>query len=328
MSKYKTFDRSRLTLGGLRERKSKFDVSRIIDPDSAPPVLGPADEKKVEEVARYLLESKNRGRPIVMAYGAHLIKNGCSAILARLMEMGFVQQLLTNGAGAIHDFELSYLGKTEEDVRETMSRGQMGLWDETGKYINLSIIAGNRQNLGYGESLGKSILEERVDEETIDFPFKKASILARAYELSIPLSVCVGIGQDITHDHPLCDGAAVGATSYRDFLIFAKTLSDLEDGVFLSMGSAVMSPMVFEKAISMAKNLAVGNRRTLNRYKIVVNDIQPMECDWHEKEPGKDHPSYYTRFFKSFSRAGGDFVYVQLDNRAFIHNLYKKLVSP
>lgn len=136
MSKYQLFDKSKLKLESVLERASKADASIMIDPESEPQKIDKEKYRIIEELAENMLESRRRNSPIITAYGAHLFRNGCSPILIKLMEKGYVQQLLTNGAGVIHDFEMAYIGKTEEDVAEYLKKGQFGLWEETGKYLN------------------------------------------------------------------------------------------------------------------------------------------------------------------------------------------------
>jgi len=322
MSKYALFDRNKLNLKSVKDRISKSDISIMINPELDPPKVSAEEMRLIKRLAECMKESKKRGSPIIVAYGAHLFKNGCSPIMIRLMELGYVQQILTNGAGIIHDFEMAYMGKTEEDVRNYIKQGQFGLWDETGRYLNKCMISAAREDKGYGEKVGEFISTGKIDGEIVEFPYKQYSIISKAYELNVPFSSCVCIGQDIIHTHPLCDGAALGKSSYTDFLIFANTVSHLEGGVMLSIGSAILAPMVFEKSISMAKNLARQRNEPLENYTIFVNDMQPGSWDWKKGEPPKDHPAYYLRFCKSFSRAGGDFTYLCLDNRKFIHNLY------
>jgi len=325
MSRYELFDKSKLNLKSLVERNSKSDTSIMIDPESEAPKLTEEQYRIVESVANSILASKREGKPVILAYGAHLYKNGCSPILIELIKDGFVQQLLTNGAGVIHDFEMAYFGRTEEDVRVYMKEGQFGLWNETGYYLNKAIIHGAELDNGLGESVGEMMTSGKIENEFVDFSNKQFSVVANAYAHNVPLSVGVGIGQDIIHEHPLCDGAALGKCSYNDFLIFVNSVSKMQNGVFISIGSAVMAPMLLEKALSMAKNSEKTQGRELDNYRIVVNDIQPGTWDWRQGDPPKDNPAYYLRFCKSFARMGDDFTYLCLDNRAFIHNLYKIL---
>lgn len=322
MSRYKLFDRSKLNVKSVLDRKSKSDISIMIDPDSTPPRISSSDLSFIERIAKDMREARKNGANILLAYGAHLFKNGCAPILIGLMERGYVQHLLTNGAGIIHDFEMSLFGRTEEDVREYIEQGQFGIWEETGKTLNQCIIGGAANDEGLGECVGKMIHSGSLEGRVLDFPNKGISIVGNAFRLNIPLGSCIGVGYDIINTHPLCDGASLGKASYTDFLMFANSVSGLEKGVMLSVGSAIMAPMVFEKSLSMAKNLAVAEGKKLDKYSIFVNDIQPGTWDWSKGDPPKDNPAYFLRFCKSFSRMGGDFSYLCLDNRKFLHNLY------
>ncbi len=307
----KPFDRTKLNIKPLSERESKSDLSILIDPNSPPPEISPAELSKLKIIADSMKLAKEKKAPIIFAFGAHLIKNGLAKILIELMKQGYIQHNLTNEAVVIHDWELAFQGKTEEDVRKYVAEGQFGVW-ETGEHIGKALKEGVKNNQGYGEAVGKSI-------QTL--PNKDISVLGEAFRLNIPFSIGANIGQNITHIHPDFDFESAGKTSGLDFLGLVETISNLENGVYLSIGSAILSPMIFEKALSMAKNV----NKNLNNYKIYVNDIQPGNWDWSQGEPPKDNPAYYLRFMKTFARMGGDLDYIQMDNKAFLHNLYHLL---
>lgn len=317
------FDRGRLKTKPLAERLSKTPISRLVSPEAEPPKLQLQDYTRLENIAVAVKQAREKDAPVIFAFGAHLVKNGLSPVMIELMKQGYVQHLLGCGAVVIHDWEFAYHGETEEDVEHYLEQGQFGIWDETGKYINRAVKQGCKQ--GFGAAVGKMISEEKLAGESIPHPNRDKSVLGEAYRLGIPASICAGIGHDIFFTHPECDGAAIGEASYADFLKLAESVSKLEDGVYISIGSATTSPMVFEKALSMAKNAALQEGRKLENYRIVVNDIQPSPWDWSKGEPPKDNPAYYLRFFKTFSRMGGTCEYVQMDNRAFLHNLYHML---
>jgi len=308
------FNRSRLKIKPLSERESKSDLSVLIEPNSEPPKISEEQLNKIKKIASLLTESKNKNAPIVYAFGAHFIKNGLSKILIELMKKGYVQHLLSNEAVIIHDWELAFQGRTEEDVRKYIAEGQFGLW-ETGEHIGNAIQVGAKDNLGYGESIGKLILESQ-------YPNKNISIVGKAYELRIPFSVGMTLGQNITHSHPKFNFEAAGKTSGIDFLKFVKTISNLEHGSYLSIGSAILSPQIFEKALSMARNV----NPNLKNYNIFVTDIQPGNWDWNKGEPPKDNPAYYLRFMKTFARMGGNLEHMEIDNVNFLHNLYYLLL--
>jgi hypothetical protein len=315
---------------------------------------------------------RNNRASIILAFGAHLIKNGLGLVLRRMTEEGFVTHLATNGAGSIHDWEFSFHGKSEEDVRVYVQQGQFGLWEETGKYINLALLVGASQGKGYGESIAELIhtdgivipnrdeiktqilniqtkensnakqigglidllsamnnyfdhYEIQSGEIHVQHPFKKYSFQEAGYSSNVPITVHPGFGYDIIYSSPYNFGAAIGRTAEIDWLRFANSVSNLEGGVFISIGSAIMSPMIFEKALSMTRNVAKKDGREIKDFMIVVNDIQPAG-DWQwgsGVEPPKDSPAYYLRFCKTFDRMGvRELHYVCADSRAFLLNLY------
>ncbi len=348
---YPIFDRSRLTTRPLNERVNETDVSVMIDPSSQPPDISEEHKGTIGMLADRIIEAKKNGSAVIIAYGAHCFRNGNSPALIRMMQDGFITQLGTNGAGSIHDWEMSYQGATCESVERYVKEGQFGLWTETGRYINLAVLAGAAQGKGYGESLGEFIetgkffmpnrvvLERKLGElgelgdllntegvlgreVRLDYQHPEFSLLAAAFRYRIPLSVGVGIGNDITHTSQYCDFAAIGKASGRDFLTFTHSKEKLEGEVFICIGSAVMGPMIYEKAHSMARNLALQQGAAPDNNLIVVCDIQPMTHNWQNGEPGKTQSDYYLRYHKTFSRMGGQFEYLQMDNRAFVQNLY------
>jgi hypothetical protein len=337
------FDRSKIRTLPLESRMSKSNIEKIlVNPSDSPktfPAIGSMDR-----IAEEIINSRRNNRPVILAYGAHLIKNGLSPILIKLVEEGFVTHLATNGAGAIHDWEFAYHGKTEEDVRKYAALGQFGIWEETGKFQNLALICGAAKGKGYGESLGEMINREKLviprskNEKLakagikpgvlkIKHPFKQYSILNAAYANNVPLTIHPGFGYDIIYTHPLSDGAAVGKCSEIDFLAYAKSVSQLEGGAYLSIGSAIMSPMIFEKSLSMARNVARQEGKKIDDFMIVVNDIQEGNWNWGSgKEPEKTDPAYYLRFCKTFDRMGSrEMHYIEAHNKDFLLSLYQKM---
>ncbi len=198
------------------------------------------------------------------------------------------------------------------------------------KEIALALTQETPENLAGKAALLENLtsLNQAPGKIQLPHPQREASLLFQAFHLGIPLSICPGIGYDIIYNHPANQGASLGQAAVADFLSFADSVNRLEGGVYLSVGSAVMSPMILEKALSMARNLALQESRPLNNYKIAVVDMQPGTWNWAEDgEPPKNNPAYYLRFCKSFSRMGGDFEYFELDNRVFFHNLYRAINS-
>jgi hypothetical protein len=233
------------------------------------------------------------------------------------MHQGFVTHLAMNGSGPIHDYELARVGATTESVARYIQTGEFGLWRETGE-LNEIIKRGAKERLGLGESVGRAIARSR-------FPHRDVSITAAAYRLRIPVTVHVGIGYDIIHEHPNCDGAALGATSYRDFLIFAKTVENLEGGVVLCFGSAVMGPEVFLKALAMARNVARQNGRDIQNFTTAVFDIIPLRGDWRQQASKSDYQYYYRPWKTLLVRTvagGGQSFYFCGDHRATVPALH------
>ncbi len=254
----------------LLNRKSKVELARLASAPQAgmsfaefwaglPGILAASDIKGVAEaVAR----ARAARRPVVLGMGAHPIKVGLSPVIMDLMRRGIITALATNGAAIIHDFELSYAGCTSEDVAQELCTGRFGMAKETGSFLNRAIKSGVKKGLGLGESVGKGIAESR-------FPHKDKSIFAECHRLGLPATVHVSIGADIIHMHPEADGSAIGEASMRDFRLFASVLAGLEGGVYINLGSAVVLPEVFLKALNLARNL--GNK---------VNDITTVNMDF------------------------------------------------
>ena len=284
-----------------------------------------------------------------------------------LLERGWVTHLATNGAGTIHDWELAFLGRTEESVRKNVATGTFGTWDETGRNIHLALLSGALGNEGYGRSLGRFIvedgtvlpaksaleaslrnqpahplaparaellqmmLEHGLPEGRIEVKhqWQGSSILAQAFRREVPLTVHPGIGYDIFSTHPMFNGAVIGRAAGLDFQLFSGSVEGLDGGVVLSVGSAIMAPQVFEKSLSCVNNLRLQQGRPIvHGHDIYVVDIQDGgNWDWSKGEPPKDNPAYYLRFCKSFSRMGGTMRYLQCDNVAFLQHLLQ-LLSP
>ena len=189
-------------------------------------------------------------RAILWGMGGHVIKCGLGDVLLDLMGRGWVSAFVTNGAASIHDFEIAIAGNTSEDVEAVLPDGRFGAAEETGREMNAAINAGNRDGLGMGESLGRHL------EKLANSRFAAHSVLAGAYGATVPVTVHVAIGTDTPHTHPQADGAAIGATSHRDFQLLCSLVRKLDQGgVYLNLGSAVVLPEVFLKAVSVVRNL-------------------------------------------------------------------------
>lgn len=328
-------DKNKLQTKPLYERISDLSIEEIaLSPQDYNGRVSPLESStKIVSLAENINKSRKNNRPVIVFFGAHLIKNGLGLLLSDLVEKGYITHLATNGAGSIHDWEFAYQGKSTENVRNYVSQGQFGLWEETGKYINLALIQGARRGLGYGESIGELISLDKIifpegEPFPVKHPFKNFSVQNAAFKKEVPFTVHPGIGYDIIYTHPLCDGAAIGKTSYKDFLTFANSVSGLEGGVYISIGSAIASPMVFEKSLSMARNIANQSNHKITDFMIAVNDIQPNQWENSNEEPLKDNPAYYARLSKSFNRMGvREMQYIKGDNRDFLVALHKYLIS-
>jgi len=283
MSRYKEIDLSRIKTYSIKNRKSKVkvqDFAKVFDPDSSfrlfleslPHVLfGESFREFVNRVA----QAVNSGKPVIVMMGAHVIKCGLSPILIDLMERGAVSGVAMNGAGSIHDLEIAYWGETSEEVAENLIDGSFGMARETAEIINNTISEASKEELGFGEALGRRIVEDNPQH-------KGFSILAKGYLLGIPVTVHVALGTDIVHQHPSADGASIGELSLRDFRIFARLISGIGGGgVVMNWGSAVILPEVFLKALTVARNLGyetrdfyTANFDMINHYRPRVNVLQ------------------------------------------------------
>ena len=255
----KLLDSIGLKTYSLRSRKSKIDISRFAAPTrpgdtvsgflrNLPDVLAAADFR---EFAGRMAAAKKRRRALLWGLGAHVVKVGLNPVLIDLMKNGWVTALALNGAGIIHDFELAFAGRTSEDVEAEIKTGRFGMARETGDLLNAAVNAGAAEGRGLGESVGRMIARSQ-------FPHRKLSLLGEAYRLDIPVTVHVALGTDIIHLHPQANGEAIGAASLRDFHIFAAQVARLDGGgAFLNVGSAVLLPEVFLKAVSLVRNIGL-----------------------------------------------------------------------
>jgi hypothetical protein len=363
------FDRYQLNFKKLADRKNKVSIEKDSVPVTQKPLnINTQGQTIIEKTAEKIRCARKGNRAVMLAFGAHTIKNGMAPTLIALMEKGWLTHLATNGAGIIHDWEFAFQGKTSEDVRENVEKGQFGIWEETGFYINLALIVGAYEGLGYGESVGKMILQEglkipkisdlnnivienvssspdlaaaaadlagvinkfslKAGFMQIPHPYKKYSVQACAFRLGIPFTGHPMIGHDIIYSHPINNGAAVGRTAMNDFLSYAKSVSELDHGVYMSVGSAIMSPMIFEKSLSMAQNIKITMHQKIENHYMLIVDLARTTWNWQKDgEPSADNPEYYLRFCKTFQRMGGEMNYLTADNRDFLLALLHKLTE-
>ncbi len=361
-------DLSRLRVLPLASRRSLTRVEDILVPLDRPLIpVDPAVSAAAALAAQRIRLAREKDAQVILMYGAHLLRNGAALLLTDLMQQGWITHLATNGAGTIHDWEYAWLGRSTESVEQNVATGTFGTWDETGRNIHLALLSGALSGLGYGRALGRFILEDGCDlpspdelqqlllqfagdplagavadllaaqsrfslapgRHPVEHGFKTASILAQAWRLGVPVTVHPGIGYDIISCHPHFNGAVIGRAAGEDFRLFAGAVEGLDDGVVLSVGSAIMAPQVFEKSLSCVHNLRFQSGRTaVAGHSIFVVDLQDGGgWDWSQGEPPKTNPAYYLRFCKSFSRMGGSMHYVQSDNLAFIQHLHSQLTT-
>lgn len=317
---FEQFDRSKLILKPLSQREHDLDMGVMMQPGGKLPEF---DHPTIGNLADRIIAARKKGASVTLMMGAHVIRAGAAPLLIDLMKKGLVTHFALNGAGAIHDFEFALIGATTESVAKYIREGQFGLWQETG-YINEAAIQGAKDGLGLGEAVGRMI-------ETNHFPNKEISLLAAGYRYQVPVTVHVGIGCDIIHEHPNCDGAALGQTTYTDFLIYANTIANLEDGVFLNFGSAVIGPEVYLKCLSMARNVAHQKGEKITHFTTAVFDLLPLEGQDVHEAPAKSDPRYYFRPWKTIMARtvadGGKSYYVQGQHRDTVSALYRELIS-
>ncbi|HEY4715817.1 MAG TPA: hypothetical protein VII00_01800 [bacterium] len=278
----KALDFSRIKRYSLKNRPSKVKTGDFCGNFSAggsfagffesiPKILAGKD---IRELVERIVSARRNNKPVLIGMGAHSIKVGLSPLFVQLMDMGIVTGFALNGACLVHDFEIAFAGKTSEDVDDALSTGSFGMADETGRIINTAIKKGVKKGYGIGRSVGEAIFKSRMK-------YGELSLLGNACRLKIPVSVHVALGTDIIHFHPEADGSAIGKGSLRDFHLLTSMVADLSGGVFLNVGSAVIIPEVFLKAVTIARNLGckVNNIFTANldfiqHYRPITNVVR------------------------------------------------------
>jgi len=267
---FKPIDKSDIKTSSLFERKSKVSVDDFAKPwkkgggfkdflDKLPNILaGDQFKDVISSVVSAFFENKT----VVLGLGAHVIKVGLNPVIIDLMKRGVVSAIALNGAGIIHDLELAMTGKTSEDVAESLGNGTFGMAGETCDFLNKAVQEAKNETRGLGQAVGRHILEKNL-------PFLKKSILATGALLDVPVTVHVAIGTDIIHMHPAFHAGNTGEASHRDFMMFTSVIATLEGGVYLNIGSAVILPEVFLKAVALARNTG----HQLNKFTTVNMDF-------------------------------------------------------
>ena len=256
MSKYKKINLDNIKTYSVKDRPSKVyikgfmkiakEVSTKGFIDSLPNILAGKDFKEFLSHCENAVKNK---KPIIVMLGGHVIKCGLSPIFIKAIEKGLIKTIAVNGSVCIHDFEIAYFGKTSEDVESALKDGSFGMGEETGRIINQVIAKGYKSGLGFGEALGKYIFEGKPQ-------YCEFSLLAKAYQYNVPVTVHIAIGTDIIHQHKYADGESLGGASFRDFKIFCNQVKKLNNGgILINFGSAVILPEVFLKAVTIVRNL-------------------------------------------------------------------------
>ena len=311
------FDMSHTKTYDAGTRTNLVTIDTLLSPgDSYEPFTG----EEIYILADKIKEAVKNGRPVIMFYGAHVVKCGLSRYLIDMMEKGLITHFASNGAGSIHDFELAYLGGTSEYVPTAIEDGSFGMWEQTGGWMNEAIKLGSEKSYGYGEALA-----HYVDDDPERFPYKNDCIFYRAYSKGVPATYHVMIGTDIINEHPSADFGAVGRTSGRDFLYFVNSLKDLEGGVFLNVGSAIAGAEVFLKALSIVRN----NGYETKHITTANFDIIPLGD--YRSDVSKDHFHYYYRPRKNIINRpvsrGGTGLYICGNHLSTIPTLYHLLTE-
>ncbi len=332
--RYPFFPADRIGTYPVANRANRVTLENLIDPDI---VLRREYELKgvedaVAKLAALIRVAARSHHPVVLFIGAHVVKNGLGPLIIELIRRRIVTLVATNGAGAIHDFELALIGQTSEHVPRALAEGKFGMAREFG-YINAALTEADERQLGFGEALGKlmydhpfrSAVEKRLGgHEQINFSHREVSVMAAAYESGIPCTVHVGVGTDVIDQHPNFDGAAKGGCSGRDFLIYAQEITRIAGGgVVLNVSSAVTGPEVLLKAVSMAGNIGKAPAG------IITGDFD-LKPYCPDNMTDESSPDYYLRHQKSVATRipqafGGKGFYIQGDHRVTLPRLYQEV---
>ncbi len=290
----------------LAERANKvrladFAVPTEAAPDPLPLLPNILVGRDFPAFVQAVADARRAGRPFVLMIGGHVIKTGLSLLIIDLMRRGLVTHLAANGSVSIHDFEIALIGETSEDVEANLPDGRFGNWEETGAGVNTAVNAGAAEGLGYGAAVGRYIAEN-------DLPHADASVFAQAWRLGIPATVHVAFGNDIIHQHPAWDAGAMGAATGRDFHLLTETVADLDGGALMNLGSAVVLPETFLKALSVARNLTGGKPQAftnavfdmVRQYRPLVNVAQRPTASGGEGARGYVFTGHHEILFPLF----------------------------
>lgn len=320
MSRYERFDRREIALADLAERGHDLRAEECLPLAPPEPCY---EHPEFGELVDRIRAARDADRPVIVLMGAHPIKLGLSRFLVDLVRRRIITHLGTNGAGVIHDFELAVFGGTSESVARWIRVGQFGLWRESGR-LNDWIAEAAARDEGLGEGVGRALVESAAAHVDL-------SLAAAAWNANVPFTSHVSLGSDIIHAHANCDPVALGRATYNDFLIFARSVQDLEGGVFLNLGTSIMGPEVYLKALSMARNVARQRGERIAHFTTAVFDLHALPEDFRAGPPSKEHAQYYYRPWKTILARtvadGGQSYYFQGDHQLTIPTLWEALTQ-
>ncbi len=333
--RYPLFPADQIGTYPVAERSNRVTLESLLSPATVLRARYDLEDQgaTVAKLALRIAAAIRSHRPVIWFIGAHVVKNGLGPLIVDLIRRRAITLVATNGAGAIHDFELALIGQTSEHVPRGLTEGRFGMAREFG-YVNAALAEGEEQKLGFGEALGRFIcdpvfrraVEQRLGlDREVDFAYPETSIIAAAYEQSVPFTVHVGVGTDVIDQHPNFDGSAKGGCSGRDFLIYAQEITRVGGGgVVLNVSSAVTGPEVLLKAVSMAGNVGKAPAGIIT----ADFDLGPYCPDNMKNE---SCPDYYRRHQKSVATRipqafGGEGFYIQGDHRVTLPRLYQEII--
>lgn len=313
---YPSIDLKRVSTYPIAQRRNLVKLSDLIHPGNQIP---PFESPEMAHVIDAVVKARQNGHPVIWMMGAHVIKCGLGPLIIDLMEKGVITHVAGNGAVSIHDTELALIGETSEDVATSIEDGSFGMAQETGATIHRALKRGVLDGMGYGESLGRLMAEEKL-------PHREVSVLYHAYRLGIPATIHVTMGADIIHQHPDCDFGILGEATGRDFRVFCASVAGLDHGVFLNFGSAVTGAEVFLKAISIVRNLGY----PVAQFTTGNFDLISLGQDYHSNV-GKDKPVYYYRPRKNIVNrpvsTGGQGYHIQGNHMDTIPTLHRAVTE-
>ncbi len=314
----KMVDFKKIRTFSVKNRKNLVTYDNLKEPGIYIPKMW--EDPDFDKLIDNIISARAKNRPVILSMGAHVVKNGLSKYLIKLVEEGFITHIAGNGAASIHDFELALIGGTSEDVPTAIEDGSFGMWEETGRMMNEALSQGAAKGLGYGESL-----YEYVKQNSDKFPYKDICVFYSAQKAGIPVTYHVAIGTDIIHQHPIVNFADIGKTTGEDFKKYCDSISELNEGVFLNFGSAVIGPEVFLKALSISRNLGY------DTYKITTANFDLINLGDYRRKTGYEDPNYYYRPGKNIVNRpvsmGGTGWHFCVDHNISIPKMYQELIN-